>query len=231
MITLDDIRESEEEKRGCGFRKVGGLYLVTDPILFTKPCYKLPVSTNKYGIKQARNITYIERKTNIYKMFVNMICPSNDKNHYDTQNCDACKALHCPLGSENLIENKQKIYLLWIGKQYYPTPQKWIDEAAKQGISRKVKFIPDDIEIGKSIVAVAHSKVKFDLNMFNSSDEESAKGGTFRIKPGIFFAFRPQRIEYIVNMKKLDDEKYQKKLEKMKLDGYTLVHVKRKVKI
>jgi hypothetical protein len=57
-----NIETRVESKRGCGYRKPGGLYLVSGG--FAKTCYKLPIGLTvcpccNQGIKPARGFTWI----------------------------------------------------------------------------------------------------------------------------------------------------------------------------
>jgi len=74
-------------------------------------------------------------------------------------------------------------YLIFIGSNFYPTPQDFIDEAARLGISRRMPShqVPVGLVTGKSRVFLAHSGTK-------GGDSASP----------VFGYFVPSRIEYIV---------------------------------
>jgi hypothetical protein len=118
--------------------------------------------------------------------------------------CDNPKCIACPLA-----RGVGRAGLLWIGDCYYPTPQSWIDEAKEQGVSRRIKAIPQGFKLGETWVLVAYRKA---TTTFLAPLEPGEQ------KPAIFRAFRPARIEYIV---RADDA--EKKLAELAARGVTLV--------
>jgi len=97
---------------------------------------------------------------------------------------------------------------MWVGEKFYKTPQYFSQEAAAQGISKRLPFVPKDFAVGIDWVLLAHAKT-----LFNSP------GGP-ELKPGIFMAFCPERIEYVVKGSETDEE-----LQAMANRGITLVDV------
>ena len=79
--------------------------------------------------------------------------------------------------------------LLWIGESFYKTPADFLREGAQMGISRRISAIPRGFELGKTWIYFAHKKAHVEPVEFGKEPE---------FKPGIFSAFRPQRIERIV---------------------------------
>jgi len=164
-----------DDKRGCGYRKEGGLYLIL-PEFEAKPCGKLPFPLNKcptcsQGIKFCRGWTWINGE----KLFGKGRC-DKDKNLPLNKDCYFCILSNPP----------EKMGLLWIGKKFYKTPEDWIKESKEIGISRRIKTIPRGFKIGETWVCVAHIEgILGDLP-----------------GPGIFQVFKPSAVEYVV---KLDD--------------------------
>jgi hypothetical protein len=116
-----------EEKRGCGYRKVGGLYLICFGA--GRHCGKMPVKcevcpTCNAGIKPTRGWTWIDPVP-----------------HFAERACDSGNCRACPLGSDNLTD-LGPVGLIWIGEQFYPTPQAFVAEAGRMGISRRIPAIP-----------------------------------------------------------------------------------------
>lgn len=173
------IHTRVEPKRGCGFRKEGGLYLVGGDIMV--PCSCLPVRLGvcpvcRHGIKSSRGWTWIQPGALM----------------------EPCKAPSCIL--HRLPE---RAGLLWVGEKFYPTPHHFLVEGAQMGISRRIQAIPRDFKILETVVLFAH-RLTF-------PDEPRA---------GIFSAFIPKRIEYVV---KKDDTP--EKLEALEKRGITLVQI------
>lgn len=168
-----------EPKRGCGYRKVGGLYLVGGEL--SAPCDRLPMETTicpccGEGIKQSRAWTWIDP----VKLFEGMHKPCS---------CDC----GCPVCYPSLVfPFKERSGLLWVGEQFYPTPADFSMEAARLGVSRRISSIPRNFELGKTWVFFGHPKA---IERNGSVFDEP---GAARWAKGIICAFRPTRIERIV---------------------------------
>src|SRR5580692_11623011 len=111
-----------EPKRGCGYRKVGGLYLVGGGIGI--PCDRLPFeltvcSCCGQGIKQARGWTWIDVAKFFqgeHKLILPPV-PVPGVNPILTN----CKCVEfCPLCKAP--ETMGRAGLLWIGEKFYKTP-------------------------------------------------------------------------------------------------------------
>ena len=195
-----------EGKRGCGFRKPGGTYLVTDGM--SAACGRLPVPLDVcpccgHGIKPARGWTWI----NPQKLF----------------NVEPCAAAHC--GSCPVSHPPEKAGLIWIGEKFYKTTTKFTEEAARMGVSRRLKAVPKGFKIGETWVFLAHRKAhpvfcecvkegRADVNC------ETCKGNGRIMTPAIFHAFRPDRIEYILKGDETEED-----IERMEKRGITPVRL------
>lgn len=163
-----------EAKRGCGYRKVGGLYLVASPAGFS--CCRLPLPLKvcpccNQGIKQARGWTWIDP--------VQMFGPLLE-----------CKApFPCPAADPSRMG--ATIGLLWIGEQFYPTPEHFMREANMQGISRRLAAVPKGFKAGETWVAFAHPKGMLD----------DAAG---EMVPAVISFVRPRGLERIVTQTDYD---------------------------
>jgi hypothetical protein len=225
-----------EGKRGCGYRKEGGTYLITDATEL-QDCGKLPLPLDVcpccgQGIKAARAWTWV----NAQKLFGGVEC------RLATFPSGRC---FCPLSDESLKDNS-RMGLLWIGEKFYKTPAEFLAEGRKQGFSRRLPMVPKDFELGKTWVLFAHrkairrvdickvcdgkgftSKMIPDINGNDGfvdvkCDECNGTGKMEEYTPGVFFSFRPERIEYIVK----GDEKTED-LERKEKRGITLVKLVR----
>src|SRR5258706_1411764 len=168
-----------EKRRGCGYRKMGGLYLVSGKL--GAPCCRLPLPlhvcpTCSQGIKQARGWAWIDP----VKLF-------GSENSPPTCFGSAIWAA-CPLGDVGgKIGNAAG--LLWIGGKFYPTTESFAQEAAALGVSRRIGALPRGFVVGKTWVFLAHARA-LEPGLAN---DQTATAGVFRV-------FLPERIEKIVKL-------------------------------
>lgn len=197
MATIHTLFEGA---RGCGYRKPGGLYLVTDGQakdcgLFPIPLHTCP--TCSAGIKPARGWTWVD----VAGLMANMPedCITDESGSFG-------QCARCPLSFGRRFGFTQgKAGLLWIGEAFYKTTQDWLREAVELGISRRIHAIPREFVLGKTWVLVAHRKA--------IPNGEQAQ-------PGIIAYFKPERIEYVVTGKETEEE-----LDSLEKRGLTLVNV------
>ncbi len=185
---------SVEAKRGCGFRKVGGLYLVSGGAVFA--CGRFPIACEvcpccSAGIKQARGWTWV----NPSKLMADAPCAIAAQVPAGSAHCGAC-----PFGT---LASQERAGLLWIGEKFYPTPAHFALEAARQGISRRIHAVPRDFKLGETWVLFGHAKG------FNRDD--GTKGAA------IVFAFRPTAIEILVTQSQSQDADFMERLAKKNL--------------
>lgn len=177
------MRTSYEGKRGCGFRKPGALYLVSDGA--GEPCSKLPFAlevcpTCGQGIKPSRGWTWI-------KPAEIMVPEWHDSDLHSS---------YCPLAT-----GPDKAGLVWIGSKYY-TPAEFRAEANSMGISRRINALPRGFEIG-DWVFLAHREAEWtacvECGDGVPDPECPACSGSGRSPvAAIFYVFQPARIEYVV---------------------------------
>lgn len=194
-----EIEIRYDDVRGCGTRKPGGLYLVAGNFLLSA-CGKLPVPLTTCpccgnGIKPSRGWTWIDFDSLTSKVKCTM--PKDE--------CEACP-LHGPVG---------KVGLLWVGEKFYRTPMEFTEEAAQQGISRRVAFIPREFELGKTRVVFAHRKAIAqpcpmcnggEFKLEGSEECPVCKGENSLFSAAIFHMFKPTAIEYVVKGDEAEDE-------------------------
>ncbi|NIN00500.1 MAG: hypothetical protein GTO24_21180 [candidate division Zixibacteria bacterium] len=182
------IQVRRESRRGCGWRKVGGLYLMG--MLPAKPCGRLPIPCETCpccgrGIKPARGWTWVDADEIIRAA---PECKTKKQ-------CRACivervvKDMHA-LGRAGLI---------WIGEKHYPTVGHFNRESDLMGISRRLSSIPNDFELGKTYVLLAHRRAIIE------GEVKIIEGGGIEFKPGIFAVFKPTHIEIVVKGDEPDD--------------------------
>ena len=201
-----NIQTVFEGKRGCGYRKAGGLYLRTDG--HGRYCGALPVYLNvcptcHQGIKPARGWTWINLAALVdvngcNRSYVKEIRVGGDI-------VDACG--DCPIADAKI----QEVGLIWIGEKFYPRPEDFNRESHEMGVSRRITAVPRNFKLGETWVALAHRKV---------AGGGLADNGEPEWKAGIFHVFKPSRIEYVVKSDDAED-----KLEALEKRGITLVKV------
>lgn len=143
---MPNIIRSVEGPRGCGYRKAGGMYLVQfDGQPF--PCGRFPIPltccpTCGAGIKPARGFTWIDPRPFIA--------------------ANPCKAAldDCAVCPMSVLHDLQRVGLIWIGEQFYPTADAFRQEAQDMGISRRISRVPKGFKVGKTWVMLAHRALK-----------------------------------------------------------------------
>lgn len=209
---------AQEKLRGCGSRKHGGTYLCGVGLQVV--CDRLPIPlevcpTCNEGLKFSRN----PREINADKMFgVHKIYPIDGSFDLGTS-CpeDYCYVCRPPSDVPS--------YIMGVGERHY-TPESFIKEAMEMGVSKRIPAIPRNLVVGKSVVFLSHKKAIVHKTMkcpkCKSDKVVSCPGSTnkepladinyicqdclleFEIplgeetyQHGIFYAFKPQRIERI----------------------------------
>lgn len=171
---------SVEARRGCGYRKVGGLYLVCEGE--GRGCGYFPLALAVCpacggGIKQSRGWTWIDAA----ELFADQ----------------ECRVPHlcggCPMFG---LDSIGKAGLLWIGAMHYKTPGHFDLESQALGVCRRISAIPKDFVVGETWVFLAHP------NVIPGLDDE----GEQVLLPGAFKMFRPSAIEKIVTQTQAEDK-------------------------
>lgn len=108
----------------------------------------------------------------------------------------------CPLSE---INTSAKLGLMWVGEKFY-TPDEFTTEAINKGISKRIASVPNGFKVGFTWIMLAHIKA------------------IDNARPGIFYAFKPSRIEYVITGKETVEQ-----LEALEKRGITLVNVIRDI--
>jgi hypothetical protein len=203
-----EIETRIEGKRGCGYRKPGGLYLIGPPTGHN--CCKLPFPLTicpccGAGIRPARAWTWV----NSEKLFRDEPCVA-------PLQADLAR---CPLSRPQDLGTAG---LVWIGEKFYPTPESFLKEAREMGISRRIGTVPKDFKLGETWVLLAHRK---------GIIAEETYEGAFQIqnvqhiwRPAIFSVFKPTAVEYVVKGNETEED-----LERIVKRGLTPIVVKNRV--
>lgn len=135
-----------EKKRGCGYRKVGGLYLVGGGI--TMPCDRLP-----FVIKECECCGF---KPPMFRGFSWINKKYLGKDHSVMLECN-CFSL-CPICHPGYYE-EDKFGFMWVSHVYY-TPASFIQEAKELEVSKRISYIPKDLKIGDWVLLAYKPKKK-----------------------------------------------------------------------
>jgi hypothetical protein len=195
-----------EAKRGCGYRRVGGLYVVSGPL--GSPCGRLPMElsicpTCHSGIHQARGWTWVHPAKlleNAGRCFVGAA--------YMNTYCSGC-----PASPAGLMHMGERAGLLWVGGQFYPEAEDFMREARELGVSRRLSALPRGLDFDKHWVLIAHPRAvfrKLTPDEITSGEFEDAVPGVDDVPwahfPGVITLFRPRAIEKIVTETQSKDE-------------------------
>lgn len=219
MVEEKKNKMAIEAKRGCGYRKINGIYLVGGGI--GVPCDRLPIlldicSCCGQGIKQARGWTWVNVDKLIGGPHITKTSYSSDflVRKLETEFCPEHRT--CPLCGRP--QEIGRAGLLWIGESFYPTPQDFIREGIELGFSRRIRTVPRGFQPGETYVLLAHPKA---CTVEESLSDMFPDEMVTRQKPGIFYVWLPQRIEKIL----LESQRDSEEIEDLRKRGITPVFV------
>jgi len=218
---------AQEAKRGCGYRRVGGIYLIGG--IMNAPCDRLPITlhvceTCGAGIKVGKGFT----KINPFKLW---------GNHPDE--IDPKEAVILPSGGSAMVEEHVHChdplscyvcyptdgvgFMMRCGEKFY-TMDSFMNEARAMGVSKRIPFIPRELKVGETPIFLVHKKAGWKYE-----DVPDGKNGQKRMVvpcDGIFSAFIPMRIEQLVWEKDLRGKKGDKLRADLEKRGITIVPIK-----
>lgn len=212
-----------EPRRGCGYRKVGGLYMVCDGAGFS--CQKLPQNLHicpvcGNGIKFSRGYTWVDPIAllgghcgDTTCVFAKEVAPKVVSD--DGKTIHQFGEVHiwpdCPF-------NQRRAGLLWVGARFY-TPESFAYEANELGISKRVNSIPRGFVLGETWIFLAHKKAgrkelcKMMKNNSCQVDKSFCSGEdkdcphfvpVIKEVPAVFYAFKPNRFELLIRQSDFD---------------------------
>lgn len=225
---------SYEIRRGCGFRKLGGIYLVADPEEWGgSDLVPIDVETCPicgHGLRTARGLTYFdaagywgEYHNRRGQALLDVLNASKDQTSALARSLRSAVD-YSPDDAQSL--DARHAGLLWVGEKFYKSPEMFSKEAISLGISRRVPKIPRGFKVGETIICLAHGKAKATpcecVDPVIGPDEDcpicGAEGTIFT--PQIFGAFVPKRLEMIVSGDMLPED-----VQKLKDRGITPIVV------
>jgi hypothetical protein len=225
-----------EAKRGCGYRKEGGLYLVGGGL--SAPCDRMPYRLDRCrtcggGVKFTRGHTWLEPD----------FFPTHEHCH-DPGPCPVCGYV----GADKdgwVPDDFGPHLLLWIGRGHY-SPDAFLKESRELGVSRRIAALPKGLVLGETWVLLAHldavppaeptvcarCSVAEHLHKTGEAGQIALNGRVDTIPiceqfqapkptPGIFCAFVPRAVELILKESDATPERREKEAKR----GITVVAV------
>ena len=213
-----EVLTTVERGRGCGFRSEG-FYLRGE--FAPRICGILPLRLDVCpccgeGMRQVRGWRKIDlRALSPERNCINDRVPNpRPRGIIRSMASQKAECARCPFGGST----PEEAYLLWVGMKHY-SPASFSMEAETMGVSKRIPqtrngnpSIPKGFLIGESLVVFAHP-------------EACVEEGTDVPVPGIFTAFTPSHIEYVVDSSRLEDPEYLEYLNGLSLQGVTLIKV------
>ena len=175
--------------RGCGYRKIGGLYLVSDPSAQLE-CDALPLpieACDCCGFEPpfSRNFQWIHTA---------YIAELSQRKHRKPEGCRCNVACPVCFAPTTLNVDSGKYGFMYVSKRAY-TPPSFVKEAVTMGVSKRIPDIPKGLVLGKTLVLLAHNKVPTNFNL-SQTNGLAAKEPEYMT--AIFYGFIPQRVELLV---------------------------------
>ena len=214
------LRYESPEKRGCGFRKPYGLYLVGMGL--TIACDRLSLAFCDCAV--CGNLPRFNRG----------VSKINPLTLFGTHKSDRCKCLEgcyvcnppdigietdIPFMKGDVVERIKgtpQAYLMWVGRKYY-TERGFIEEAHLLGVSKRISRLPKGFDYRKSFIYLAIQHCVEETKGFDPKKQKNVK------KDGVFYAFRPKQVEYLI----YDDEVTEELVKEFRAKGIEPVLIKR----
>lgn len=206
------------QKRGCGWPKAGGLYMVSGERW--QGCGKFPFTIEpcdhclKMGLTCSLGYSRAPRWADLDALLAQATCkrPEVIAPPGSPQLKGKCPA--CPADAGELGMG----ILTWVGAKHYPTAREYLQEVDRQGISWRVAQLPNKVVIGETWALCCHVNA-VRLPLVNGEEPQW--------KPGAVALYRIDRVNYVVKDGELESEEGRAKLERLQKRGITLVRVER----
>lgn len=216
-----------EAQRGCGYRKVGGLYLCGEGIFV--PCDRLPYELKSCPVCGA-GIHFTRSMTEINPLLLFGTHDVYDGLSDNPTLILACKDLSrpCPMCDPT----DEPAFIKTVGKKYY-SPQSFMSEARTMGISLRIAQIPKNLKLGETVIYLAHPQAIVEANKEpkprritrgRAKGQDTSELMTYKL--AIFSAFIPKRVEMPVYDKMLNGKGSRNFKKSLKKRGITPVVVK-----
>lgn len=182
-MDTNKVKIMPQYTRGCGVRKVGGLYIYCAPGVAAH-CYRMPMPLPEACPCCGEEIRFLRsvRMINPLKLWGN--CNKTTEEHpCHKHNCYACFP-------------PEKAGLMWVGKEY--TPEQFIKESFEIGTSKRIPAIPKNLKVGDRLFLAHHEALP----------EVDADGIPNITRDGVFYATTITEFHQIVSEKQAQDEEY-----------------------
>jgi hypothetical protein len=189
-----------EPKRGCGYREIGGTYLVGSGIL--AECDRIPMPLPEAcpccngGIKHTRT----PRKIDALKLWGEHEHCTEGEFLYITP---VLTERRIPSGCYVCHPTNDTAYIMGVGENHYPKPQDFVEEAVRLGVSKRIPAVPRDVVVGKTKIFLTHKR---------ALQIQTKPGEKEKWQAGVIYAFVVTAVEQIV--KQSEYESQQKALAK-----------------
>lgn len=220
------VRKEVKVLRLCGYRKIGGLYLVGS--LLSRVCDRLPykllpcmtcgklyefnrgvTKTSGKGVFQLRHIDDL-------KIMRNAALLEDAEKGLEMK--DVCE---CPDNCPICWPIDRVAALVWVGKKFYTT-ELFTREAECMGISKRLPYIPKWLKLGETWAFLAHPEA---VEVESAPGKNGGdQGKLFTKMPGVFHAFIAERVEKIMT-EAAASQLSQEEIDKLDAAGIDIVTV------
>lgn len=203
-----------EAKRGCGYRKVGGLYLMGG--IMDSSCDRLPMNlevcpTCGSGLKVGKGFTEINPfmlwNYHAVTQAAEAVAKGTAEVCRDPKTCCVC------------YPPDDIAYVMRVGDKFYSV-KTFMVEANSMGVCKRIPFIPRKLKVGKTPIYLVHKKAGWKY--------ASGEKKLIDVTDAIFNAFIPTRIEQLVWVKDLKGKKGKALWEQLEKRGITVIPVPNK---
>lgn len=183
MGNTNKVMIMSQHTRGCGVRKVGGVYIYCAPGM-AQNCNRLPMPLPLACPCCGEEIRFLRsvRMINPKKLWGK--CEATvDEHPCHKRNCYVCFP-------------PEQAGLMWVGREY--TPNQFIEESFAIGTSKRVPRIPKNLKVGDKLFLVHNDALP----------EVDDKGIPNLERAGVFFATTVTDFHQIVSEKQAQDEEF-----------------------
>lgn len=205
-----------EVERGCGFRKPGGIYLVSDGPSVGCDRLPLPISPCSccgYAPSQTRSHQWLpghflgDHRVQPFLAVGKAMRAWGLEAHNGHAKGQRCGDSDHLLSDPICRANGERRLLMWVGRQHY-TPGSFAEEASRIGVSKRIADIPDGLVLGKTWVLLAHPDACYEPVSW--SFHWMYGDGEVGTAPGLFQAFVPRRVEVVLHESEASEERVAK---------------------